>query len=107
MIAYNIDPRTERRFRAYYRRRLRWLIFRRDGFRCRYCNRGIEDGAKLTVDHVVPKSRGGGYCWDNLITSCSDCNEGKADLLLTELEVKERFICPASIIGPVKVLSRP
>jgi 5-methylcytosine-specific restriction endonuclease McrA len=98
MVRLAIDPRTERRFKTWYRRKLRFLILHRDGFCCRYCGRSIEEGARLTVDHVVPKSRAGGFCWNNLCAACSDCNEGKADVLLQELEIKEPFICPANIV---------
>lgn len=49
-------------------------IFRRDGFRCQYCGRKESD---LTIDHVVPKSRGGGDSWENLTTACKPCNTKK------------------------------
>lgn len=51
-------------------------IFKRDGGMCQYC------GAKehLTLDHVVPKSRGGKSSWDNLVTACQRCNSQKGDL---------------------------
>jgi len=50
-------------------------IFRRDGFKCQYC------GSKehLTLDHVVPRSKGGGTNWRNLITACKFCNAKKGD----------------------------
>ena len=48
----------------------RYNIFRRDGYRCVYCNTK-ED---LTLDHVLPKSRGGGNTWKNLVTCCKICN---------------------------------
>jgi len=48
-------------------------ILRRDGFRCQYC--GNRD--QLTVDHVVPKSRGGKDTWKNLVTACTSCNNKK------------------------------
>jgi len=48
-------------------------LFKRDGFECAYC------GSKhdLTVDHVIPKSRGGVWNWDNLVTACHSCNNKK------------------------------
>lgn len=48
-------------------------VFNRDNHTCQYC------GAKtdLTLDHVIPKSRGGKHSWENLVTSCSDCNVTK------------------------------
>jgi len=50
-------------------------IFKRDGYQCTYC------GSKrnLTVDHILPKSRGGQNTWTNLITCCSSCNRRKGD----------------------------
>lgn len=58
-------------------KRLRFTILTRDGFRCRYC--GATGGAVvLHVDHVVPVSRGGTNDEKNLVTSCRDCNLGKA-----------------------------
>ncbi|WP_317493898.1 HNH endonuclease [Haloechinothrix sp. LS1_15] len=55
-------------------------IMHRDRFRCAYC------GSKAsTIDHVVPRSRGGGHSWHNCVASCSKCNHRKADRLLGEL----------------------
>lgn len=51
-------------------------IYERDGYLCVYC--GIKPSI-LTVDHVVPKSRGGLSTFDNLVTSCSSCNNKKGD----------------------------
>ena len=50
-------------------------IFKRDGNRCQYC--GTHDN--LTLDHVLPKSRGGKTNWDNLATACKRCNSRKGD----------------------------
>lgn len=50
-------------------------LFRRDNGECQYC------GSKrhLTIDHVVPKSKGGKTSWTNLITACNRCNVNKGD----------------------------
>ena len=50
-------------------------IFKRDNHQCVYC------GSKrnLTIDHVVPKSKGGNNTWTNLVTCCSPCNRKKGD----------------------------
>jgi 5-methylcytosine-specific restriction endonuclease McrA len=54
-------------------------VFIRDGFTCQYCGRtGTSD---LTIDHVVPKSRGGGHSWDNLVSACKSCNHRKGGRL--------------------------
>ena len=48
-------------------------VFRRDEHRCQYC--GEHEG--LTLDHVVPKSRGGPDTWENLVAACVPCNNRK------------------------------
>lgn len=58
----------------------RRAIFIRDNFTCAYCGKTIRDG-EITVDHIVPKSRGGKWTWTNLVTSCSECNQKKGDRL--------------------------
>ncbi len=55
-------------------------ILRRDRKRCAYCR-----GAGDTIDHVVPRSRGGVHSWENCVACCSKCNAKKADRLLSEL----------------------
>ena len=50
-------------------------IFKRDNFECQYC--GTEQN--LTLDHVVPSSKGGKSTWNNLITACKTCNAKKGD----------------------------
>jgi 5-methylcytosine-specific restriction endonuclease McrA len=49
-------------------------IFRRDGFRCQYCGR---PSAHLTLDHVIPRYRGGVHTWENLVSACPPCNRRK------------------------------
>jgi 5-methylcytosine-specific restriction endonuclease McrA len=53
----------------------RRAVFARDKHRCQYCG----SARHLTVDHVVPRSRGGSDTWDNLVTSCAPCNRKKGD----------------------------
>jgi 5-methylcytosine-specific restriction endonuclease McrA len=48
-------------------------IFARDGNHCQYCGRRSE----LTLDHVVPRHRGGPHTWENLVTACRSCNHRK------------------------------
>jgi hypothetical protein len=62
--------------------RLRFLVMRRDGFRCRNCGRSpaVEPGVVLHVDHTKAWSKGGPTTYDNLCTLCSVCNIGKSDL---------------------------
>jgi 5-methylcytosine-specific restriction endonuclease McrA len=62
---------------------LRFDVFNRDGFRCRYCGRGPGDGVFLEADHVLARANGGSDTLDNLVTACGDCNRGKSAKLLT------------------------
>jgi len=63
------------------------FLFARDAYRCQYCGRHASDlrGRQfLTRDHILPISRGGENTWENVVASCSPCNNRKADLLPTE-----------------------
>jgi 5-methylcytosine-specific restriction endonuclease McrA len=53
-------------------------IFLRDNYSCMYCKKQL-DTHELSVDHIVPKSRGGKETWDNLVTACKPCNCLKGD----------------------------
>ena len=57
---------------------VRFAVFDRDNFTCRYCGRSTDDQITLEVDHVIPKSKGGGDEMENLVTSCCECNRGKS-----------------------------
>jgi len=57
-------------------KKLRFEIFKRDGFKCQYCGRKVPD-VVLEVDHITPKFEKGIDDISNLITSCFDCNRGK------------------------------
>ena len=58
----------------------RFNVFLRDRFSCQYC--GDTPGtSELTFDHVIPRSRGGQTCWDNVVAACSDCNLIKGNRL--------------------------
>lgn len=64
----------------------RFEVFKRDGFRCRYC--GVTTASEeLTVDHIIPVSKGGSDDLANLVTSCIPCNRGKSDRTLDEQPV--------------------
>jgi len=56
---------------------LRLALYLRDGLACCYCGSGIEDGAKLTLDHLTPHSLGGSNAPENLITCCHRCNSSR------------------------------
>lgn len=75
------------RLRSYvrvpYRARIpmtRAALMHRDRYRCAYCG-----GKADTVDHVVPRSRGGEHTWENCVACCASCNRRKADKLLSEI----------------------
>jgi len=50
-------------------------VFERDGWQCQYCGKVTRD---LTLDHVVPRHRGGEHTWENLVSACRACNHRKA-----------------------------
>ena len=55
---------------------VRFAVFLRDSFTCRYCGRQ-SDVVKLVLDHAIPVCQGGSSEPENLITACEDCNSGK------------------------------
>lgn len=58
----------------------RTMIYKRDGHKCQYCGSTKE----LTIDHIIPRSRGGEDTWENLVVACMPCNTRKSDKLLEE-----------------------
>lgn len=75
--------RLSRYVRVPYRKRVpltRRAVLARDRHRCVYCK-----GKAETIDHVVPRSRGGRHVWDNVVAACRRCNHKKADRLLPDL----------------------
>lgn len=62
-------------------------IFERDEHTCQYCGRKFPD-SELTIDHVIPRERGGRNTWENLVTSCRACNSLKANRLPHEAGMK-------------------
>ena len=55
-------------------------LIARDHGRCAYCG-----GKGDTIDHVLPRSRGGAHIWENVVAACRDCNHRKAARLLSEI----------------------
>ena len=51
-------------------------VFHRDGHRCQYCGISSE---RLSIDHILPRSRGGPHSWDNVTTACLRCNVHKGN----------------------------
>jgi 5-methylcytosine-specific restriction endonuclease McrA len=72
LVTYIKIPRDTHR-----RKITRRAVFARDEWTCQYCgSRG-----NLTVDHVIPKSKGGPSSWENIVASCAPCNRRKGDAL--------------------------
>jgi 5-methylcytosine-specific restriction endonuclease McrA len=88
LTAYNRVPAH----RAPFTRR---NLFARDGHTCQYCSTRFRTD-ELTIDHVVPRSRGGPTSWINCVVSCVSCNARKGDR--TPLEARMRLMrepkCP-------------
>lgn len=64
-------------------------LFKRDKYTCMYC--GVQPGPEeLTVDHILPKSRGGVSSWENCALACVECNKKKANRTPEEAGMKLR-----------------
>jgi 5-methylcytosine-specific restriction endonuclease McrA len=81
LVTYVRVPRD-----SHKRKITRRAVFARDGWQCMYC------GARtsLTVDHVIPRSKGGGSGWDNIVASCAPCNRRKGDRLPHQVNMHPR-----------------
>jgi 5-methylcytosine-specific restriction endonuclease McrA len=64
-------------------------IFKRDHYACQYCG-GQPGSEELTIDHVVPRARGGLSTWENCVLACMWCNKRKADRLPDEAGMRLR-----------------
>jgi 5-methylcytosine-specific restriction endonuclease McrA len=60
-------------------------ILLRDRNTCQYCGEALPP-ADLTLDHVIPRSRGGNSTWENLVACCHDCNRRKGNRMLHEID---------------------
>jgi 5-methylcytosine-specific restriction endonuclease McrA len=61
-------------------------LFRRDRGQCQYCG----SAKQLTIDHVIPRSKGGKTSWTNLVTACNRCNVLKGDKTLEQVGMQLR-----------------
>jgi len=76
--------------RDVHRRKItRKAVLARDAYTCQYCGR---DGSGLTVDHVIPRSRGGQSVWENIVASCAPCNRKKGNRLPREVSMHPRTL---------------
>jgi 5-methylcytosine-specific restriction endonuclease McrA len=76
LVTYVRVPRDTHR-----RKITRRAVFARDAWTCQYCG----SRSNLTVDHVVPRSKGGISTWENIVASCAPCNRRKGDALLRQV----------------------
>jgi 5-methylcytosine-specific restriction endonuclease McrA len=81
LVSYVRVPRDTHR-----RKITRRAVFARDRWECQYCG----SRTNLTVDHVVPRSKGGPSSWDNIVASCAPCNRRKGDQLLRHVNMSLR-----------------
>jgi 5-methylcytosine-specific restriction endonuclease McrA len=82
VVRLNYFVKVPYRARASLSRR---AVLVRDNFECQYCGSPAEN-----VDHVVPRSRGGGHSWDNVVAACKACNARKENRLLADVELHLR-----------------
>ncbi|MGZ5340023.1 MAG: HNH endonuclease [Solirubrobacterales bacterium] len=74
--------------RDIHRRRItRKAVLARDAWTCQYCG---SRKSSLTVDHVIPRSRGGQSIWENIVASCASCNRRKGNRLPREIRMHPR-----------------
>ncbi len=75
----------------------RALIYKRDRNTCQYCG----STTRLTIDHVIPRSKGGTDTWENLVVACSKCNTEKSDKLLenTRLKISRKPRAPYNCVA--------
>lgn len=66
-------------------------VFHRDNYTCQYCGR---ESRELTLDHVIPRYRGGEHTWENVVSACIPCNRHKAGRTIEQARM--RLICQPS-----------
>ena len=86
LMSYVRVPRDAER-----RKITRRAVFARDGWSCQYCG----SRSSLTVDHVIPRSKGGPSTWDNIVASCAPCNRRKGDRLPAQANMPHTYRSPS------------
>ena len=81
LVTYVRVPRD-----AHRRKITRRAVFARDNWTCQYCG----SRSNLTVDHVIPRSKGGDSSWTNIVASCAPCNRRKGDALPRQVGMQLR-----------------
>ena len=89
LVSYVRIPRDTHR-----RKITRRAVFARDNWTCQYCG----SRSNLTVDHVIPRSKGGDSSWTNIVASCAPCNRRKGDALLRQvgMQLRKQFRTPSA-----------
>ncbi|HKG36289.1 MAG TPA: HNH endonuclease [Solirubrobacterales bacterium] len=82
LVSYVRIPRD-----AHRRKITRKAVLARDSWTCQYCG---SSKPGLTVDHVIPRSRGGKSVWENIVASCASCNRRKGNRLPREIRMHPR-----------------
>ena len=83
LVTYIRVPRD-----AHRRKITRRAVFARDRWACQYCG---SERHSLTVDHVIPRSKGGSSSWENIVTCCAPCNRRKGDRLPHQVDMHPRI----------------
>jgi 5-methylcytosine-specific restriction endonuclease McrA len=83
LVSYVRIPRDTHR-----RKITRRAVFARDDWTCQYCG----SRSNLTVDHVIPRSKGGSSDWENIVASCAPCNRRKGNTLLRHSDMVLRKV---------------
>jgi 5-methylcytosine-specific restriction endonuclease McrA len=78
-------------------------VFRRDTFTCQYCGQKTHD---LTLDHIIPRHRGGGHSWENLVSACRSCNHRKGGRTPEEARMRLRSEPRRPYVGPYYAIER-
>lgn len=77
-------------------------VLKRDKYTCQYCGNQKD----LTIDHVIPKSRGGTTCWENVVAACQQCNHRKADKMLDEVKMPLKRVPSKPLLDVLTVIRR-
>lgn len=117
LAAFFLFPSEAMATRKPISKRVRFEIFTRDNFTCRYCGRQ-SDEVILVIDHLTPVCKGGGNNKENLLTSCEGCNQGKggkaiaqhapteSDRLRLLQEHREQVATQKAVVAIVKARQR-
>jgi len=80
VLARNVQPKRKN---TYSKR----MVLERDKYVCQYCTKHLTSST-ATIDHVLPKARGGKSSFENCVAACEPCNKGKADKPLSHTRMK-------------------